>query len=90
MITASRFHRKPLGWALALGVGLVVTGCGGPPPPPKLDPDIKVPAKPASAASKAKARTKSPGQSLAEGGEDTFHERRAARLKAQKEKEAGQ
>jgi hypothetical protein len=90
MITASRCHRTPLGWILPLGVSLVVTSCGGPPAPPKLDADVKVPAKPASAASKAKARTRSPGQSLAEGGGDTFHERRAARLKAQKEKEAGQ
>ena len=89
MITASRFHKTPLGWTLALGVSLVVTGCGGPPAPPKLDAETPVAAKPAPAPSKAKATTKSRGQSLAEGGEDTFHERRAARLKAQKEKEAG-
>jgi hypothetical protein len=73
--------RKPLAWALSLGLSLGLVGCGGETTPPKTD---AAPSTPAPSAPVVK--TKGKGGSLAEGGELTAQERRAQKLK---EKKAG-
>jgi hypothetical protein len=85
MIKASRSAWTPLGWALALGVSLAMAGCGGQTTPPKSEAESKVAANPAPPPAKAKVSPRGRrGAMLAEGGEMTAQERRAARLKAKK------
>jgi hypothetical protein len=83
MIKASSAGWIPLGWALALGLSLVVTGCGGRTIPSQSEAERKVAHKAAPPSTKASPRGKR-GQMLAEGGDLTAQERRAARLKARK------
>jgi hypothetical protein len=72
--------RKPLGWALAFGVTLALSGCGGGggSPPQLTDADAKY--TPGAAESAAQAKGKGKG-----GGDKsdglTAQERRAAKLK---------
>jgi hypothetical protein len=84
MIKTSSAGWIPLGWAVALGLSLVVTGCGGRTVPSQSEAQSQVANKAAPPSPKASPGGKR-GQRLAEGGDQTALERRAARLKARKE-----
>jgi hypothetical protein len=73
---------KALGCALSFGLSIGLAGCGGETTTPKTDAAPSTPA--ASAPSTPAVKTKGKGGALAEGGEVTAQERRAAKLKEKK------
>jgi hypothetical protein len=77
MRKGTSFVVKLLGWGGVIGVSLVVAGCGGSPPPvPDSAPTSS------SAAPAIKVAPKGKRNTVAEGGEISAQDRRAARLKA--------
>jgi hypothetical protein len=81
MIKGISFPHASLAWAFVLGVGLVVMGCEGEskPLPSKSEEPPKQAPQPSP---KVLQRRAGPGGRLAEGGDMSAQEKRAARLRA--------
>jgi hypothetical protein len=86
MSSVRRSAWTPIAWALILGANLVVAGCGGETPATKPEAQPQATANPAPPPAKTVKRS-GKGQVLAEGGDQTAQERRAARLKSKKSAE---
>jgi hypothetical protein len=77
MLKRNSFYAKSVAWVMLFGMSLAMTGCGGgsaPSTPATPTPSLDT-------SSKVGGKTKGSGGSLAEGGEITAQERRAAKLK---------
>jgi hypothetical protein len=71
-----RFGWNRLSWTITSGLGFVIAGCGGESSPPAPAPSAKADAGPGV---KSKKGTIGPGGRLAEGGDLSAREKRAAR-----------
>ena len=84
MLRGTSLIRKPLAWAIVLGVSLALAGCGGESTPTptstEAQPDVK------AAPADPKSVTKGGKQKKFQEEEPTALEKRAARLKAAKGK----
>jgi hypothetical protein len=70
---------QPLGWLMLCGVTLVMVGCGGEPPPRVSEADAK---SPSTAAPSDSAKSTGKGKAgIADGGDLTRQERKAAKFK---------